>query len=30
MFISNFDYTIEKRGGNTYDMWNVSITLEEA
>ena len=30
MFISSFDYSIEKRGGTNHDLWNVSITLEEA
>lgn len=29
MFISNFDHTVIKRGGNTYDLWNVSLSLEE-
>jgi hypothetical protein len=30
MFISDFSYTVQKRGGTSYDMWNVSMTLEEA
>lgn len=30
MFFSSFDYTIEKRGGNNFDFWNISVTLEEA
>jgi hypothetical protein len=30
MFISSFDYSVQKRGGTNYDMWNVSISLEEA
>jgi hypothetical protein len=30
MFISNFDYSVQKRGGANYDMWNVNISLEEA
>lgn len=30
MFISNFDYSVQKRGGTNYDMWNVNISLEEA
>ena len=30
MFISNFTYTVEKRGGTNHDMWNVSLSLEEA
>lgn len=39
MYISNFDYSVVKRGGPTpvagspydfgYDMWNVNVTLEE-
>ena len=29
MYISNFSYSIVKRGGNNFDMWNVSVTLEE-
>lgn len=30
MFISSFDYSVQKRGGTNYDMWNVNISLEEA
>jgi hypothetical protein len=29
MYISNFNYSIVKRGGNNFDMWNISVTLEE-
>jgi hypothetical protein len=29
MFISSFDYDVVKRGGSTYDLWNLSVTLEE-
>lgn len=29
MYLSSFSYNINKRGGNTMDLWNVSITLEE-
>jgi hypothetical protein len=29
MYITSFTHTIEKRGANNYDMWNVSINLEE-
>lgn len=29
MYITDFNYTIEKRGSNNFDMWNISITLEE-
>jgi hypothetical protein len=30
MFISSFDYSVQKRGGSNLDLWNISITLEEA
>jgi hypothetical protein len=30
MYIADFSYTVDKRGGSNYDMWNVSVTLEEA
>jgi len=29
MFISSFDYNLVKRGGSTFDFWNISVTLEE-
>ena len=29
MYISDFSYTIEKRSGTLYDMWNISVSLEE-
>jgi hypothetical protein len=29
MFISSFTYSVVKRGGNNFDMWDVSVTLEE-
>jgi hypothetical protein len=29
MFISDFNYSVVKRGGNNYDFWNISVTLEE-
>jgi hypothetical protein len=29
MYISNFSYSVQKRGGSNYDFWNVSVTLEE-
>jgi hypothetical protein len=29
MFISDFSYSVIKRGGSTYDFWNISVTLEE-
>lgn len=29
MYISSFDYSIVKRGRLNYDMWNISVSLEE-
>lgn len=29
MYISNFNYSVVKRGGNNFDLWDVSITLEQ-
>lgn len=29
MFVSDFNYSVEKRGGTNHDFWNVSVTLEE-
>lgn len=29
MHISNFDYSVVKRGVGTHDFWNISISLEE-
>lgn len=29
MYLTSFTYTIVKRGGSNYDMWNISINLEE-
>jgi hypothetical protein len=29
MFISNFSYSVEKRGGLNHDLWNISVSLEE-
>jgi hypothetical protein len=29
MFISDFSYSVERRGGTNHDLWNVSVTLEE-
>ena len=29
MYISDFNYSVIKRGSNNYDMWDVSVTLEE-
>lgn len=30
VFFSDFSYSVQKRGGTNHDMWNVSVTLEEA
>jgi len=29
MYISDFSYTIVRRGGTNYDFWDISVTLEE-
>jgi len=29
MFISDFSYTVVRRGSSTHDFWNISVTLEE-
>jgi hypothetical protein len=29
MYITDFKYTVTKRGTSTYDFWNISVTLEE-
>lgn len=29
MFISDFSYSVVKRGGSNYDFWNISVSLEE-
>lgn len=29
MFISDFSYSVVKRGGSNHDFWNITITLEE-
>jgi hypothetical protein len=29
VYISNFEYSVQKRGANTDDFWNISISLEE-
>jgi hypothetical protein len=29
MFISDFNYSVVRRGGSNYDFWNISVTLEE-
>lgn len=30
MYISDFSYSVVKRGGTNFDFWNISVTLEEA
>lgn len=30
VFFSNFEYNVVSRGAYTHDLWNVSLTLEEA
>jgi len=30
MYITDFQYSVQKRGASTTDLWNVTITLEEA
>jgi hypothetical protein len=29
VFISDFSYSVVKRGANNHDLWNVSVTMEE-
>jgi hypothetical protein len=30
MYITDFSYSVDKRGRTNHDLWNISITLEEA
>jgi len=30
MFISEFSYSVQKRGASTFDLWDVTVNLEEA
>jgi hypothetical protein len=30
MFFADFSYSVEKRGATNHDLWNISVTLEEA
>lgn len=30
MYITDFTYSVDKRGRTNHDLWNISITLEEA
>lgn len=29
VYISDFNYSVVKRGGTNHDLWNISVTLEE-
>jgi hypothetical protein len=29
VYFSDFSYSVVKRGGNNFDLWNISVTLEE-
>lgn len=29
VYISDFSYSVVKRGGSNHDLWNISVTLEE-
>jgi hypothetical protein len=29
VYFADFNYSVTKRGGNNFDLWNVSVTLEE-
>jgi hypothetical protein len=29
MFVSSFDYTVQKRGNAGHDLWNIQLSLEE-
>jgi hypothetical protein len=29
VYFADFNYSVVKRGGNTYDFWNINVTLEE-
>jgi len=29
VYFADFNYSIVKRGGNNFDLWNISVTLEE-
>jgi hypothetical protein len=30
VFFSDFSYSVVKRGGTNFDLWNISLSLEEA
>ena len=29
VYFADFNYSVVKRGGDNFDMWNISVTLEE-
>jgi hypothetical protein len=29
VYLADFNYSVVKRGGNNFDLWNISVTLEE-
>lgn len=29
VFFSDFNYSVQRRGGSNFDLWNISVTLEE-
>jgi hypothetical protein len=29
VYFADFNYSVVKRGGNTFDLWNISVSLEE-
>ena len=29
VYFADFNYSVVKRGGSTYDFWNINVTLEE-
>lgn len=29
MYIADFSYSVQKRGGRNFDLWNISVSLEE-
>ena len=29
VYFADFNYSVVKRGGNNFDLWNISVTLEE-
>jgi hypothetical protein len=29
VLFSSFEFSVSRRGGNTHDFWNISVSLEE-